>query len=93
MKSEREKKDKEKTKKHSKKRKREGKGFGNLKLLVLSQLGDVAKAEKYISKHGHSSINSFDAEGFTALHQVCLPPGTLCSHPAYSDLLLLLSHP
>ena len=77
MKSGSDKKNKEKAKKHSKKRKREETGFGNLRLLVLSQLGDVAKAEKYISKHGKSSINSFDAEGFTALHQVCPSPVTL----------------
>lgn len=74
MKAEKDKKYKEKAKKASKKRKREERGFGNLRLLVLSQLGDVAKAEKYITKHGNSSINSFDAEGFTALHQVCISP-------------------
>ena len=74
MKPENEKKSKEKAKRQSKKRKRDESGFGNLRLLVLAQLGDVAKAEKYISKHGKSSINSFDAEGCTALHQVCPTP-------------------
>ena len=88
MKSGSDKKNKEKTKKHSKKRKREDTGFGNLRLLVLSQLGDVAKAVKYISKHGNSSINSFDAEGFTALHQVCPTPVALCKHSAYRHLLV-----
>ena len=76
-----EKKPKEKAKRHSKKRKRKDSGIGNLRLLILAQLGDVAKAEKYISKHGSSTISNFDAEGFTALHQVCLTPATSPSHP------------
>ena len=80
MKPEKDKKYKEKAKKDSKKRKREETGFGNLRLLILSQLGDVAKAEKYITKHGNSSIDSFDAEGFTALHLVCVSPVKLWIH-------------
>lgn len=70
MKTESEKKSKDKAKRHSKKPKRKESGVQSLKLLVLTQLGDVAKAEKYIIKHGNKSINSFDAEGFTPLHQV-----------------------
>ena len=70
MKPAKEKRAKEKDKKHSKKRKREESGVNGLKLSVLAQLGDVAKAERYLVKQGTSSINNFDAEGFTPLHQV-----------------------
>ena len=72
MKPVKEKKAKDKKKKHQKKRKREEEGFGGLRILVLVQLGDVTKVEKYIDKHGTASINSFDAEGFTPLHRVCV---------------------
>lgn len=72
MNSDTEKKTKEKKVKRSKKRKRDEDDFPGLKILVLAQLGDVAKAEKYLTKHGKSSINSFDAAGFTPLHQVCV---------------------
>ena len=70
MKPAKEKKAKEKDRKHSKKRKREESGVDGLKLSVLTQLGDVAKVERYLAKQGDSSINNFDAEGFTPLHQV-----------------------
>lgn len=70
MKPAKEKKAKEKDRKHTKKRRREESGVDGLKLLILAKLGDVAKVERYLAKHGSSSINSFDAEGFTPLHQV-----------------------
>ncbi|CAK0783246.1 hypothetical protein CVIRNUC_006445 [Coccomyxa viridis] len=71
MKPAKEKKAKEKDRKHTKKRRREESGVDGLKLLILAKLGDVAKVERYLAKHGSSSINSFDAEGFTPLHQAC----------------------
>ena len=70
MKPAKEKKAKEKDRRRSKKRKREESGVNGLKLSVLAQLGDVAKVERYLAKQGISSINNFDAEGFTPLHQV-----------------------
>ena len=59
MKPAKEKKAKEKDRKHSKKRKREESGVDGLKLSVLTQLGDVAKVERYLAKQGDSSINNF----------------------------------
>ncbi len=71
MKADTEKKTKEKRDRRSTKRKRDKDDFPGLRILVLAQLGDIAKAERYLTKHGNSSINSFDAAGFTPLHQVC----------------------